>query len=91
MNGSDNEVKVGSGKDPKGVAVTFWEVDRPATMGARGSQGFIVEVKDASGKRITHSDSLAGLKGAGYKVDGEKTAPAPEAPVKEKSIEDELG
>lgn len=89
---TDDEQQFGAGKAPDGSAVTFWEVDRPATIGARGSQGFIVEVRDSKGKRITHSDSIEGLKKAGYSLAGPAEAPVvPPAPAPAKSIEEELG
>jgi hypothetical protein len=80
MNGTDNEVQIGSGTSPDGAAVSYYKVDRPGTIGAQGSTGIIIEVRGAGGKRITHSDSLAGLKKAGYKVDDVTKTPGP-APV----------
>ncbi len=74
MNGSDNEVLVGTGKSPEGKAVSYYEIDRPSTIGAPGSTGYLVEARGADGKRITHSDSLDGLKKSGYSVD--EAAPA---------------
>lgn len=78
--GSDNEILIGSGESPDGVAVRYFEVDRPMTVGAYGSTGFIVEARGADGKRITHSDTLRGLIGAGFKLD---PAPAAESTSEE--------
>lgn len=88
MTGSDDEVKVGTGKSPNGAAVSYYEIDRPATIGAKGSQGFLVEARDAKGVRMTHSDSLKGLLGAGFTLD---VLPPSLPPAPEKTIEEELG
>lgn len=74
MDGKDDSEQIGSGKSPEGAPVTYHEVYRPETMGAKGSTGIIFVVRDAEGKKVTHSDSLAGLKKAGYVVNA--AAPA---------------
>lgn len=66
MSGTDDEVQLGTGKSPEGAKVAYFEIDRPASIGAKGAQGFVIEVRGEDGKRITHSDSLAGLQKAGY-------------------------
>ncbi len=90
MSGTDDAVEIGSGLSPEGAAVTYWEIDRPGTIGAKGAAGFIIEVRDADGKRITHSDTLDGLKKAGYKEVVETPIPTVVSPQPVRSIEDEL-
>ncbi len=79
MGGTDNEVMIGNGTTPDGAACSYHEIDRPGSIGAPGSTGYIVEVRDGEGKRITHSDNLAGLEKAGYKVGVTPAVVAPEA------------
>lgn len=82
MDGKDDSEQIGSGKSPEGAAVTYHEVYRPETIGAKGATGVIVVVRDAEGKKVTHSDSIEGLKKSGFTVDAAPQAPAaPPAPV----------
>lgn len=83
----DNGVEIGTGKSPDGVAVKYFEVDRPSTIGGKGAQGFVIEARDAqTGVKITHSDSLVGLQGAGYVVD---ELPKPDEASKAPEIQEE--
>ncbi len=92
---SEHEYKIGDGKSPEGIVVSYWEVERPGSVGAKGSQDYLIEVRNTDGNRLTHSDSLVGLKKAGFTViEPAVDEPVPVetlAPAPEKSVEEELG
>lgn len=100
MDGKDDSEQIGTGKSPEGAPVSFHETYRPETIGAKGATGVIVVVRDADGKKVTHSDTLEGLKKAGFTVDAAPAvppvvppaapAPAPAAAAPAPSLEEQL-
>jgi hypothetical protein len=67
-----NDGKIGSGKSPEGKPVTYFHY------------GGKIEVKEGDGgEKLTHSDSVKGLRDAGFEVnlDPEPPRPASEAEV----------
>lgn len=86
MDGKDDSEQIGTGKSPEGAAVSYHEVFRPETIGAKGATGVVIIVRDAEGKKVTHSDSLEGLKKAGFTVDGPAASVPPVVPPAPKVV-----
>lgn len=81
---SEKSLQIGTGKDPKGQPVTYHEEDRGFSKDTRGASATpVLVVRNAKGEKVTHSDSLAGLKKAGYTVDEAK---APEVKKKRSQV-----